>query len=149
MGRCEAVEAAITGLSGCRLRVAAGVGSGKRRSGASRDSPDSREARLGLTRPLPLSQKRLPASLSRRKDPNASANAARLVTLRRRHFTYRPRREAGLLPQPGSDADAEAKRARPLAISREGAWQEQSRLPSPALSALPLCAPHPREALGV
>lgn len=33
MGRCEAVEAAIAGSSGCRLRVAAGVGSGKRRVG--------------------------------------------------------------------------------------------------------------------
>lgn len=109
MGRCEAVEAAIAGRSGCWLRVAAGVGSWRRRGGRCRDPPGSRAAQAGLKQPHPQSRKPLPASPSRHNDRNATADAARRAALRRRQSRPRPAEEAGLMPQRGSDADAEAK----------------------------------------
>lgn len=109
MGRCEAVEAAIAGRSGCRLRVAAVVESWRRRGGRCRDPPGSRGAEAGLQQPHPLLRKPLPASPSRHNDRNATADAARRAALSRRHRTPPPAEEAGLVPQRGSDADAQAK----------------------------------------
>lgn len=109
MGRCEAVEAAIAGRSGCWLRVAAGVGSRRRRGGHCRDPPGSRGAQAGLKQSHLLSRKPLPASPARHNDRNATADAARRAALRRRQSSPRPAEEAGLVAQRGSDADAKAK----------------------------------------
>lgn len=118
MGRCEAVEAAIAGRSGCWLRVAAGVGSRRRRGGRCRDPPGGRGAQAGLKQPHLLSP--IPASPSRHNDRNATADAARRAALCRRQSSPLPAEAAGLMPRRGSDADAEAKPARLLAISRAG-----------------------------
>jgi hypothetical protein len=107
MGRCEAVEAAMAGRSGCRLRVAAGVGSRRRRDGRCRDPPGSRGAQARLKQPHPLPRKPRPASPSRHNDRNATADAARRAALRCRQSSPRPAEKAGLVPQRGSDADAE------------------------------------------
>lgn len=79
MGRCEAVEAAIAGSSGCRLRVAAGVGSGKRRVGrlAETRQAAAEPARSESSRPWCRGN-----GSGRRCHPDARANAARLAALR-------------------------------------------------------------------
>ena len=97
MGRCEAVEAAMAGRSGCRLRVAAGVGFRRRRDGRCRDPPGSRGAQARLKQPHPLPRKPRPASPSRHNDRNATADAARRAALRRRQSSPRPAEEAGLV----------------------------------------------------
>lgn len=72
--------------------------------------PGGRGAQAGLKQPHPLSSRKpLPASPSRHNDRNATGDAARRAALCRRHRRPRPAEEAGLVPQRGSDADAQAE----------------------------------------
>ncbi|KAM4888518.1 uncharacterized protein RHO17_013109 isoform 1-T3 [Thomomys bottae] len=69
----------------------------------------------------PQSPRVAPSDYQRRfNNRDATAHAARRAALRRRLFSRGPQRRAGGMPQRESDADALARRARPLAISREG-----------------------------
>lgn len=97
MGWCEAFEASMAGRSGCRLMVAAGLGSRRRRDGRCRDPPGSRGAQARLKQPHPLPRKPRPASLSRHNDRNATADAARQAALRHWQSSPRPAEEAGLV----------------------------------------------------
>lgn len=107
------------------------LGPGRKRLGASRDSPGSRRARLGLKRLHLLSRRHPPESLSRHDSDAQASRRPRVAggpsrALVHRHFIRGPRNEGGLAPQRRSDADAEAKRARPLAISRAGRGRGQN-----------------------
>ena len=79
--------------------------SGRKGLGASRNSPGSRRARLGLKRPHLLSRRQPPELLSRHNDSDALRSSRRRVAggppraLGHRHSNRGPRREAGLAPE--------------------------------------------------
>lgn len=138
MGRCEAVEAAIAGRSGCWLRVAAGVGSWRRRGGRCRDPPGGRGAQAGLKQPHPLSRKPLPASPSRhnarkrhsrRRAAGGPQPPAQQTAARGGGRTSGPSAGATRTPKPSS--------AGPLAISRAGRGEDKASPPAPPHSAPP------------
>lgn len=81
------------------------LSSGRKGLGASRNSPGSRRARLGLKRPHLLSRRQPPELLSRHNDSDALRSSRRRVAggppraLGHRHSNRGPRREAGLAPE--------------------------------------------------
>ncbi|KAL0599669.1 hypothetical protein AAY473_029545 [Plecturocebus cupreus] len=79
MGRCEAVEAAIAGRFGCRLRVAAWLGIREEKGRHYQKLAGSRGVRSGPKQPHLLPRKRLPERLSRHNDSDARANAERVA----------------------------------------------------------------------